>query len=98
MPKFEAKVFDVGMAVIEALAFPVYREMSLKDLSEVLGMPAPKVLGLLECAQRRQWVEQMDNKRWRPAPKLTQLGDCFRRYMAEKQNDLIRLAKEHNGE
>ena len=98
MPKFEAKVFDTGMAVIEALAFPIYREMSLKEITEALSMPAPKVLGLLECAQRRQWVEQMDDKRWRPAPKLTQLGDCFRRYVAEKQNDLIRMAKEHNGE
>jgi len=97
MPKFEAKVFEHGLALIEALAFPIYRELSLKDLAESLDMAPPKVHGLLECAQRRQWVEQMDDKRWRPAPKLTQLGDCFRRYMAEKQDELMRLAKEHNG-
>lgn len=90
-----AKTFDAGLAVIEALAYPIYKELSLQELSETLGMTPQKALRLLETAQRRQWVEQMDDKRWRPAPKLTQLGNCFHRYMDEKKKDLERLARDH---
>ncbi len=90
-----AKTFDAGLAVIEALAYPMYKEMGLNELSDALSMSPQKTLRLLETAQRRQWVEQMDDKRWRPAPKLTQLGDCFIRYAEEKKRDLERLIIEH---
>lgn len=90
-----AKTFDAGLAVIEALAYPMYKEMGLQELSEALGMSPQKVLRLLETALRRQWVEQMDDKRWRPAPKLTQIGMCFDRYAEEKRKDLERLIIEH---
>jgi DNA-binding IclR family transcriptional regulator len=90
-----AKTFDAGLAVIEALAFPIYKEMTSTELSEVLNMPVQKVLRLLETARRRQWVEQMPDKRWRPAPKLSQLGMCFSRFYEEKKQDLINLGKDH---
>ena len=95
MPAFEAKTLDAGLAVIEALTYPIYKELTCKEISDALSMSQPKVLGLLEAARRRQWVEQTDDKRWRPAPKLTQLSLCCTRFLQEKSNELLRLQQDH---
>ncbi len=92
------KVIDRALQVIEALGYPEYVEMSLEELSSSLKIPKATLLSYLKTFERRQWLEQTEDGKWRVAPAVTRFSEGYRRMMATKRAELLRMDREHLGQ
>ncbi len=92
------KVLDRALQAIEALGYPEYVEMSLEELSSSLKIPKATLLSYLKTFERRQWLEQTEDGKWRVAPAVTRFAKGFERSYAKKVEELKILYREHVGE
>ena len=95
--RYENKVLEKALQVIEALGVPEYVEMSIEELSDVLKIPKGTLTPYLVVFERHQWLEQTMEKKWRIAPAVTRFAEGLRRKLESAKGEIKRVEIEHLG-
>ena len=91
---YTIEVVDNAVTILLTLGVPEYIQMSLKELSDTLGISQNTTFRILRTLEKRQLVEEVNGK-WQVAPAITRFAEGFRRYIAGRKAELSRIEKDH---
>ena len=96
MDKYIIKSAEQCFIIMNLLGHPVYNSLTEEDIAIKVELSRNQVFRCLKTMEKNGICKKSDNK-WFLSPEIIRFADGFRRHLAQKKADLIRLEEEFLG-